>query len=762
MDATLQAVPINEAEAIIAPFWAWSVSDFKNWRFTPGEGSGAEFSEPYEHASYSWARPSHQGPAVTLERKAHIDCTGYDQLVLRIQLPPGATGRLRGESDRGVREWVFTDDSTLPHEHSLALEGATCLSGVTIEIEAGRCPSGTGCIYWLGLASTAMRERYNARWELLRRTDWSDKHLQPADRVPLFTPAHGIFLKPDTLEQLRASVANPDVRTVFHKIRDDRLTSDYRPESDISDYMGAWFETITRDRDSQRLSRLLGGITAGPGSSAALAGLVLKDVRMLRLAARYALSLAACENWTVGFTCNFHGCDFETRAFLATFMGWEIAAILDLAGEVISYWGKEYLHRRLAEKTLGEANTVSWRWDYMHKCNQLALISPGRIGVSGVLERVWPRMRPYTDLAVEELNRCMENILPADGSFVEGPGYLTGSLGTAISAYTLYARARGLDTAAVLPTALQRTADYIEAFMATDETADYLATNECGEDVSRATLGGSALLAAALPETHWVSVYHKVRARSEELPSDLLYWSMVADIPECVPPRRNFVHLRDGGFMSSLRELDGEPVRLFIMGNKAGAGHCHEDKGSFILEFAGDTFAMDANCYRYDSVFVDVLKQCDRHNMLVPYGAGDERPRPRNPIPVDVRPEGQGDDTGFEARINASPGWEAYYKRWERAWSSPTPGVLEIRDDYELIRGDGVDFLWNTRLPIKRDGEGVVVEGRRGQARITWSKGCAALVEALPSPPGRKHNRLTLKRHGAAGSLCVRVELYQR
>ncbi len=757
--AVATVIPINEAEAIISPFWAWSVSDFKHWHFQPGEGSGAEVSEPWEHVAYSWTQPPHQGPAVTLVRKAQIDCTGYDQLILRIQLPQGAVMRLRVESDRGVREQTFTDDSTLPREHALALDGATCLSRVTIEIEAGTCRAGTGCIFWLGLASTTMLERYHARWDHLRRTDWGEKHLEPTDFAPAFTPAHGIFLTPDTLEQLRATVAQPDGLNIFHKIRDDILANDYCPESDISDYPGAWFETITRDRDSQRLSRLIGGITAGPGSRAALVGLVLKDTRLLRLAARYALSIAACENWTVGFTCNFHGCEFETRAFLATFMGWEIAAIADLAGEMFSYWGKEYLQRRLAEKTLGEANYVSWRWDYLHTCNQLALISPGRIGASVVLERTWPRLCPYTDLAIAELNRSMESIVLADGSFVEGPGYLTGSLATAIPAYILYARARGLTTTEVLPMALRRTADYIEAFMATDESTDYLATNECGEDVSRTNLSSAALLAAALPDTHWVSVYRKLRTRTPDAPTDLKYLSMVTGIPETEPPRRAFVHLHEGGFMSSLRSLAGESVRIFIMGNKANAGHCHEDKGSFILEFAGETFAMDSNCYRYDSVFVDVLKQCDRHNMLVPFGAGDERPRPKNPISADVKPEGRGDETCFEGSIDATPGWDGYYQRWQRRWSSPTPDVLEIHDEYALERGEGVEFLWNTRLPIRLEGEIAVVTGKRGQARITWSAGCSARIEALPSPPGRAHNRLVIRREGKSGTLSVRVAL---
>ena len=78
-----------------------------------------------------------------------------------------------------------------------------------------------------------------------------------------------------------------------------------------------------------------------------------------------------------------------------------------------------------------------------------------------------------------------------------------------------------------------------------------------------------------------------------------------------------------------------------------------------------------------------------------------ERPQPTNPIPVDVKPQGTGDEVSFSARIDATPGWEAYYRKWVRTWESPTPDTLVIRDDYELVNGDAVEWCWSTRLPVQ-------------------------------------------------------------
>ena len=48
---------------------------------------------------------------------------------------------------------------------------------------------------------------------------------------------------------------------------------------------------------------------------------------------------------------------------------------------------------------------------------------------------------------------------------------------------------------------------------------------------------------------------------------------------------------------------------------KAGAGHNHEDKGSFVLEFAGETFAMDPGTCDYSNPLAEILSHCERHNM---------------------------------------------------------------------------------------------------------------------------------------------------
>ena len=53
-----------------------------------------------------------------------------------------------------------------------------------------------------------------------------------------------------------------------------------------------------------------------------------------------------------------------------------------------------------------------------------------------------------------------------------------------------------------------------------------------------------------------------------------------------------------------------------------------------------------------------------------------------------------------------------------------------IRDEYELIQGEGVEFYWSTRLPVRIDGSEALIRGERGQVHLSFPSG-------LQPAPGR-------------------------
>ncbi|MBW7461415.1 hypothetical protein K0U00_45905, partial [Paenibacillus sepulcri] len=184
-------------------------------------------------------------------------------------------------------------------------------------------------------------------------------------------------------------------------------------------------------------------LTHGP--NAAAAALLTKDKALLRLAARYAISLAICTRWDSGFICFFPGSSFEHRSFVQSLCMLETSAILDMAGEMFTDYGREVILRRIAEDGHGNANYITWRHEYIFHCNQMAWFSPGRMLGYAVLEQAMPRTRPYTELALNDLIESMEHTILPDGGFLEGPMYFTWTARQCAISLYYYGRHRGID-----------------------------------------------------------------------------------------------------------------------------------------------------------------------------------------------------------------------------------------------------------------------------------------------------------------------------
>ncbi len=383
--------------------------------------------------------------------------------------------------------------------------------------------------------------------------------------------------------------------------------------------------------------------------------------------------------------------------------------ILDLCGEWFTPLGRELILRRIAEEGIGDMNFCGWWWEYIYHCNQLAWFASGRILGYLLLERTMPvrlgdhlrpvpsRVKPYTELAVQDLLENLNRCLLPDGGYVEGPTYFTWVARQAFVALHLYSRDRNQPLEELMPSSMKATALMAEMLCSTTDDLDMLPI--C--DAMFAFPEALAYLAAFMPQSHWVNIYHKQVQRAGAAPS-LLAMACAAKIPAQGPALRPFVDMPDTGMMCSVRRLDGEIVKLFLMGNKANAGHSHEDKGSFVLEFAGDSFAMDFGVVDYGNPLVEQLQTAQRHNMLTPWSE-TQRPAPANPIAANIRAIGKGDATRFCATMDATPGWEAWFSKWRRTWDSPTPDLITITDEWAVKQGEGVVFHWTTPLPIGRN-----------------------------------------------------------
>ena len=771
----MKTIPINSAEAVIEPFHDPQLSELSQWTVTGDGVTGFKFWQNWLWVQCAWERPAADGRVVRFFRAREFDCSGYDRIIVNAAIPEGGWFTLHAETDAGPRTRRGEPYGAVKREEWLPLEGAVRVKSLTIEAHYPKAAAGDAWIYWMALQNTtrlpihlAQWQGYDERWE---------KYLQPEDFTPTFKPAYGLLLSADELDAVRREFADSPAAGAMREAAIDARA--VPPERLIGQHVSFWnSNTLRRERDH-------GKVITIHGPNAAQAGVLFKDKALCRLAARFALSLAHCERWDDSFVCYMPGSAWEQRSFVQSICVFETALILDLCGEWFTDLGRQLILRRIAEEGIGHLNFNTWWWEYLFHCNQLAWFAPGRILGYLLLERTMPvrceahprpvpsRVTPYTELAVKDLLENLHRVLLPDGGYVEGPTYFTWVARQAFVALHLYARARGQSLQQLMPVQMKKTALMAEVLYSTDDRQDTILICDAMYSFPEAL----AYLAAYMPDSHWVTMYRKQLQRAGAAPS-LLAMSMSRDIPAKGPPLRPFVDMPDTGMTCSVRHFGGKVVKLFLMGNKAGASHTHEDKGSFVLEFAGDTFAQDFGVVDYSNPLVEQLKTAQRHNMLTPWSLG-LRARPSNPINANINAIGGGDKTAFRATMNVAAGWEGWFTKWQRTWDSPTPDQLVITDEWAVAQGEGAVFNWTTTLPMRREGDKVIIEGRRGRAEITIPPGTEAVIEHLPlMDPARRaidelrrelvrfglrHDetqpRLSIRQRGKSGTLRVAVKL---
>ena len=114
------------------------------------------------------------------------------------------------------------------------------------------------------------------------------------------------------------------------------------------------------------------------------------------------------------------------------------------------------------------------------------------------------------------------------------------------------------------------------------------------------------MLAAALGTPLWQGLMADCLRRGKKVKRDWSFDGCFAVIhgparcPEEAVHLPAFTKLAKAGTVSSFRLLGETSVRLFLVGAMEGAGHCHRDKGSFILEAGGEPFAIDRGAVPYE------------------------------------------------------------------------------------------------------------------------------------------------------------------
>ncbi len=645
-------IPINEAEAIVVRFFDPQRSQLEQWDFTCDPAACSAVKQHFHASVILWE----QGAGKTvgrLHREMNVDAGSYDHLSICATMP--ATARLTVRVVVDGREQIPIADVRGTNT-SEEIEGPLTpgvITEVDIEITDHGSDPGNAQLFWLGLFHEERRQVMRGRPNPFSGS-WDDLMMPSGKPVELQVQL-GLFFDTQDLARLRHKASREPYRTLMNKLRKlaaAELTKE--PWRGVGAFPNNLAPRCYRLRGEEHISLM--AMRAG-----AFVGLLEENEALMRMAVNHALALAHCDHWQPEFLASMPGSSWEQRAFYEYRYAQNTIFAWDWAGAYLTEAGKQLLAQAISTKALPWILQTLMRHPYVRGCNQGVYFSWGAIICELALARIYPYAGELLDAAVKALDETVSTYFSADGGAFEGPGYVTSTLGHALCAYQAVARHRGLTLAEIAPPILARTADYLKTMISTVppygsaiKVADGGRAGPCIYPEALGLLWQlnddpaiPALLAGMLSQDEL-----REFPGTPGTPFCLIFGP--DELPEPAARPATFHILPQTGMLCSNRPTPDGPVRLQLIGAPAHAGHCHQDRGSFVLEAFGEEIAIDRGQMGYDDPRCTTIGLGRYHNLLIPEDPENQVLNQLNPCPAATIPEGDGDEQTLRCRIDVS------------------------------------------------------------------------------------------------------------
>lgn len=766
----MQPRPINDAEAVIEAFWDTTLSDFDQCAVEPGEGTGARANQYWCWLEMTWdnARPGQR--ILTMSRQVDIKIEHYDALRIRCGIP--STARLTVNAVVDGRPHRIVDGLVGPDrkwEYTGPIEGGH-LEQYEIVLDAVEGGGGSANLQWINLVNRQIETIRHSRSSPYS-PQWP-KFLEPQGRTIDPEPILGLLFDGAELAALRTKLSHPLYEPMMQALR-ARAREHLRAEPERF----AMVPAATIDRHHRAHHQQLGAFDpANVVVVCGFVGLLDEDTRMLRMAARALMAMAHSPTWDESFIERFPGSAFDYRGFVAFDNLYASALGLDWVGSMLTDAGRALVCEAISKKGLTQINKDFLQYDYIYACNQAPGFSQGRIAALLAILPRWPHAAKWLDLAERDLRESLERVfnLTEDHGGLEGPGYTSATILRALCAYIMLARRRGQKLSDVVPPAMLASSEYFFMFLSTAGPAGMVIPyGDCGGAFA---LDFVSLMAIASGDVRWEQLRRamlqaKAPADFHNSTIPFLYTLIFTD-PPAEPGRvavPTFRLLGSTGMVASCRPGPDGPVRLQLIGAAVGAGHVHQDKGSFVLEALGDGLAIDRGCLPYTHVQSERSSRAHLHNLLAPARIGDREPEQDMHVTVPILPTGSGDERSLDTSIDTTRIWAGQFERHQRRIYSPDPSLFFIDDDvaFDDAAPRGATFHLHSSFPIASVDGGYVVRGTHADLHVrpTWAVAAVSLGEdfldyrlkpvnhlAITCEPGTRHRLITVLQVSKAGS----------
>jgi len=340
----------------------------------------------------------------------------------------------------------------------------------------------------------------------------------------------------------------------------------------------------------------------------ALVGQIEENHEMLRMACRYALSLASCEYWSADVMETVPTVTWCHRAFNESFVTQFVSTVIWLAGGILTWHGRNYLYNMIIMKGFPRIEADLMMVDYIYHCNQGIAFLHGYIQGLITVVHQYPRYQKRLEEAHKILDEIYDNVFGTDGGFDEGAAYWDYTLWHYLPAAYYLARYDGKTFKESSGQRLVRTSDFGISIL--NENGSPIPFGDCSDKL-RYSMMIPALMYSVTDDMRWASLFFKTRSR--RFITDMIIASTV-DVPPCNEPiSGGFSYFPKIGIVKLLRQ----GIMFAGMAGPSNDTHCHCDKGSFVIYKNGEPAVPDLYAAYNMANSVNMYKT-GNHSLAIP------------------------------------------------------------------------------------------------------------------------------------------------
>lgn len=350
---------------------------------------------------------------------------------------------------------------------------------------------------------------------------------------------------------------------------------------------------------------------ADKAEALAFIGMSEKNPDMIKMACRYALSVAACTYWCADSMEEIPTATWHHRSFEEASMCSLVSMVISICGNSLTWHGRNILYQAIIMKGLPRIEADFMTMEYIYKMNQGLAFMSGYIRALVCLSHQYPRYEARIFEAEKIMAEMLDNAQNSDGSTDEGAGYWQYTFWSALKSIVIFAKHRGMTLKAYIGDRFKSTSDF--GLFLLDKSGKMLPYNDCKAGYYIPFMCKCFYMLTG--DERWATVYNKSDVLSLGI-DNILYNEKIPNVnAEILKECEEF---KGVGLLSVCRGN----MRIFCVSGKSNATHCHADKGSFMLYSADKPLLCDAGGGVYGTADSAMSYETRLHNAAMPMSSG--------------------------------------------------------------------------------------------------------------------------------------------